>query len=185
MKVKKHTLSDKDILEQSLKKPWLFSVLVEKYEKAFLRKSIGMLHSHEAAEDAVQDTFLKIYKNAHQFTLRPGASFSSWAYKILINNCYDELARRNKARQVEAFDFADLDLFGSTATDTEDGADYSYVHSILLRMPEKLSRFLRLYFFEAKSQKQIALEERMSETAVRSRIHRAKKHFKNLLTQRI
>ncbi len=153
-------------------------MLVDRYQKAFMRKSMKMLGSSEAAEDAVADTFLKIYKNAHQFSERRGASFRSWAYKILTNTCYNELIRRNKARLVETYDFADLDVVGSTESESTDTS--SYVHSVLARMPQSLSRFLKMYFFEDRSQKEIAVQEHMSEVAVRSRIHRAKKTFKDL-----
>jgi RNA polymerase sigma-70 factor (ECF subfamily) len=177
-----HTLSDSEILHQSGDRPWMFSMLVDRYQKAFLRRSVKMLGSSESAEDVVADTFLKIYKNAHQFSERRGASFRSWAYKILMNTCYNELARRNKARVVEAYDFADLDVIGegTSGRDFESDDRRSYVRSVLKIMPKSLSHFLELYFFEDKSQKEIALQENMSEIAVRSRIHRAKQSFKDV-----
>lgn len=178
-KSKQH-ISDGDILHQSLKRPWMFSMLVDKYQKKFLRKSFEMLRSKEASEDAVQETFLKIYKNADKFKEKVGTSFNSWAYKILINTCYDEIERR-KPENLEHMDFADLDQAGFT--EGIDAGIVSYVQSILKRMPTNLSRLLKLYFFEEKSQKEIADEEGMTETAVRSRIHRAKKYFKKIALQ--
>jgi RNA polymerase sigma-70 factor, ECF subfamily len=47
------------------------------------------------AEDAVQDTFLKVYRGLSRF--RGGSSFSTWVYRILVNSCYD-LMRRNRRR---------------------------------------------------------------------------------------
>ncbi len=179
-----HMLSDSEILSQSALRPWMFSLLVDRYQKAFLRRSLKMLGSFDLAEDAVADTFLKIYKNSHQFSEKRGASFKSWAYKILINTCYNELARRTKDKQVDNLDFADLDVAGPASADFAAESDKrdnrSYVQSIMLRMPRSLSRFLELYFFEEKSQKEIAVSEHMSEVAVRSRIHRAKQYFKQL-----
>ena len=173
-------LSDADILRLSSARPWMFGVLVERYQKVFFRKSMKVLHSREAAEDAVQETFLKIYKNGWQFSERPGASFSSWAYKILLNVCWTEIARERR-HHAESFDFADLDTAGSISElDVAQSRDRSYIESILSRMPGGLSRFLRLYFLEDKSQKEIAYAEGLSEVAVRSRIHRAKQVFKNI-----
>ena len=157
-------------------------MLIDKYQKSFLRKSVSILRSKEAAEDAVQDTFLKIYKNAEKFKEKKGANFNSWAYKILTNTCYDEITRKKKENQ-ESFDFADLDVI--MPMQTEDVGTVSYVQSILERMPKNLSYFLKLYFFEDKSQKEIAVSEGMTEVAVRSRIHRAKKYFKNIALQYI
>ena len=185
MKNTTHTISDVDIIRQSLNKPWLFSILVGRYEKAFLRKSMSILHSKEAAEDAVQEVFLKIYKNAQQFSEQPHASFRSWAYKILMNVCYDELARRKRRQQVAGFDFADLDQMGFVDGQTEHTPDYSYIQVVLSRMPFGLARVLQLYFFEEKSQKEIAIQEHISLSAVRSKMHRAKKNFKDILLKTI
>ncbi len=172
--------TDEEILRESIEKPWIFEILVKRYEAAFIRKGLSILHSHESAEDAVQETFLKIYKNAPRFKEEAGAKFSSWGYKILTNTCFDELERQKRHRSV-GLEFHDLDI--SARVEFEIKGDYSYVKSALEKMPENLSRFLKLYFFEEKSQKEIAKEEGMTEVAVRSRIHRAKKYFKNILLQ--
>ena len=57
-------------------------------------KSIArnLLHDVADAEDAVQETFLKIFRGAKTF--RGGAAFSTWAYRVLVNTCYDALRRR-------------------------------------------------------------------------------------------
>ena len=63
-------------------------------------KSIAanLLGSVTDAEDAVQDSFLKIYRGAATF--RGDARFSTWVYRVLVNSCYDML-RRHKRRPVE------------------------------------------------------------------------------------
>jgi len=181
----KSSLSDARILKDSQSYPWMFGVLVDRHQEAFLRKGYHLLRSHDAAEDAVQETFLKIYKYAHKFSERENASFRSWAYKILVNTCYSYAAReaRNSGR-VKAMDLSDLDVSGST--DTMTGKEQvSLVQSILSRLPSKLSRLLTLYFFEEKSYEEIAILEDLSLSAVRSGLHRAKKQFKNLVIKMI
>ena len=56
-------------------------------------KSIAMnlLGRTADAEDAVQEAFLRIFRGAARF--RGGASLSTWAYRILVNCCYDMLRR--------------------------------------------------------------------------------------------
>lgn len=158
----------------------MFGMLVDRYQEAFLRRGAYILGSREAAEDAVQDTFLKIYKYAHKFLEREGASFKSWAYKILTNTCYTHTARMASiSRSVKTMDFAGLDTAGH-----EDmmpiKEEASFVHSILSRLPRNLSRLLALYFFEDKSYEEIAMTENISLSAVRSGLYRARKQFKNL-----
>lgn len=184
MKVKS-PLSDAKILKDSKSHPWMFGMLVDRYQEAFLRKSFYILRSHDAAEDAVQETFLKIYKHAHRFSERRNASFSSWAYKILVNTCYSHSARKTAdSSHVRIMDSADLDVIGST--DTLHGKEQaSLVHSVLSRLPRRLSRLLALYFFEEKSYEEIATLEHLSLSAVRSGLFRAKKQFKNIAVKMV
>ena len=173
-------LSDVQILKDSRNYPWMFGMLVDRYQAAFLRKASYLLRSHDAAEDAVQDTFLKIYKNAHKFTERRGASFNSWAYKILTNTCYSYVSRQVlRAGRVKTVDFNELDVSGDV-DDSRTKEQVSLVRSVLVRLPTNLSRLLSLYFFEEKSYEEIANIEHLSLSAVRSGLHRAKKQFKNM-----
>jgi RNA polymerase sigma-70 factor, ECF subfamily len=60
-------------------------------------KSIAMnlLGNAADAEDAVQETFLKVYRAASGF--RAGSSLSTWMHRILVNTCYD-LMRKGRRR---------------------------------------------------------------------------------------
>lgn len=59
-------------------------------------KSIAMAHLGDRgdAEDAVQETFLKIHRAAASYTGE--ASFATWAFRILVNTCYDALRKRRR-----------------------------------------------------------------------------------------
>lgn len=158
----------------------MFGILIDRYEEAFLRKGIYILRSREDAEDAVQETFLKIYKYTSKFSKRKSASFQSWAYRILVNTCYTHLSRKMKEiARTQMLDFAELDVVNGLDSTKEENRS-SVVQSILRRLPEKLSRLLSLYFLEDKSYAEIADIEHVSISAVRSGLHRAKKQFKEL-----
>jgi RNA polymerase sigma-70 factor (ECF subfamily) len=59
-------------------------------------KSIAWNHlgNRGDAEDAVQETFLKIHRAATTYSGE--ASFSTWAFRILVNTCYDLLRKRRR-----------------------------------------------------------------------------------------
>lgn len=46
------------------------------------------------AEDAVQESFVKIFRGAASF--RGGSRFSTWVYRVLVNSCYDMLRKRRR-----------------------------------------------------------------------------------------
>ncbi|MBI3484016.1 MAG: sigma-70 family RNA polymerase sigma factor [Acidobacteria bacterium] len=75
----------------------------------------GILRRREDVEDVVQQVFIKVYVSIRQFDLR--STFSTWLYKIAVNECYDYLRKKRvrrlvyeadlseeQVRQLEAFD---------------------------------------------------------------------------------
>lgn len=176
--------SDEEILALSVTDPDMFSVLVDRYEEAFLRKANQIItYDAEAARDIVQEAFVKIYLNAAKFKIQEGASFKSWGYKILINTCFTKYKKLKNERvflndldpeiQELVPSKADMDSF-------EQKLDTDYVLSLISKLPVILGRVLRLYSVEGKSQKDIAKLEGISLGAVRARIHRAKKEIKKM-----
>ena len=53
-----------------------------------------LLGSHADAEDAVQETFLKVYRSMRGFEGQ--SSLATWLYRILINCCYDALRKQRR-----------------------------------------------------------------------------------------
>lgn len=182
----KQPLSDAEVLKSSESYPWMFGMLVDRYQKSFIRKASYILRSADTAEDAVQDTFVKIYKHADKFSEQKNASFSSWAYKILTNTCYSYASRKALDKErIRPMDFDALDAASSYSDNSLRSEQASFVQSVLSRLPDNLSRLLTLYFFEEKSYEEIADAERLSLSAVKSRLHRAKKQFKNIAVKMI
>ena len=187
-KMPDNTLSDKEVLKESLRNPRYFAVLVDRYQDAFLRRSLSITRNKEEAEDVVQETFLKIYKNGKRWQERKNASFKSWAYTILRNTCYSHYKRQKQyAMRIVSLDFNQYEFEDDTIPTLEENPDgkRTYVESILSLMPASLAKMLRLYFLEERSQKEIAQIENISLGAVRTRIHRAKNSFRQLNTHGI
>lgn len=176
-------LKDEEILILSREDPAYFSFLVDKYKDPFLKAARGITKSLEEAEDIVQETFVKIYRNAKGFEKRPGIEFKSWAYRILINTSITHYQKLKKERgNMEYLDpvlydspilseYRDLGL----EKDVKEG-----VAKFIDKMPEHLARVLRLYYFEDKSYEQIAGIEKISMPALKMRMFRAKRVFKKI-----
>lgn len=172
-------LSDEEVLAASRADPDLLGILVDRYEDAFLRKAKSIIYSHEDAEEVVQDAFTRIYVYADRYRPQEGASFSSWAYAILTRLCFTRYQKLKKERgrtlelDPEAYErIADAEFF------LEDLTIRNEVLVALARLPEQAARMLRLQFLEGKTQEEIAHLEGSSVAAVKTRVHRAKKLFK-------
>lgn len=75
-----------------------FETLVETYDQGVLRLAGNLLRSEQDAFDIYQETFLRVYKNLHNF--RFDCSFRTWLYRIVTNLCLDHL-RKRKVRKEE------------------------------------------------------------------------------------
>jgi RNA polymerase sigma-70 factor (ECF subfamily) len=173
-------ISDAEILARSRREPELFAVLVKRYEAALLRRARVILRSPEDAEEVVQDTFTKMYLYADKYHPQEGASFSSWMYTILNRVAYTKYAIRRKegGRTAELEPEHYESLPDSRAEFLEDLSIRDEVVNALAKIPETAARLLRLQFIEGKTQEEIAAAENLSIPAVKTRVHRAKKLFK-------
>lgn len=176
------SLKDEEILSLSLKRPHAFEEIIKRYEVAFIRKAESILHNREEAEDIVQEAFTKIYIHAGKFEVQEGASFKSWAYRILINTSftrYQKLKREKGARAViDPEVYEALGDFKSRDFEKQEISDH--VFSVLSKIPEHLRKVLYLHFIEGRSQEEVAKIEGVSVGAVKTRVHRAKKAFKDI-----
>ncbi len=174
--------SDEEILALCVKQPYLFGIILDRYQDAFIRKAEGVLHSREDAEDIVQETFTKIYMNAAKFQIQEGASFKSWGYKILLNTAFTRYQKMKKHRGAvfnpEPEWYEVMPDLKTKQFEKEELKDY--VISVLSRMPDHLGKVLHLHFIEGRPQEEIAKIEGVSVGAIKTRVHRAKKEFKKV-----
>jgi RNA polymerase sigma-70 factor (ECF subfamily) len=80
-----------------------FRFLVERHSRGIFRLAFRMTGNEHDAEDVVQETFLKAYRNLAAFEER--AQFGSWVHRIAANCAYDLL--RARVRRDERLELAD------------------------------------------------------------------------------
>jgi RNA polymerase sigma-70 factor (ECF subfamily) len=180
-----NNLQDEEILLLSVTNPDAFEAIVVRYQQKFLARAAYILGSKEEASDIVQDTFVKIYLNAKRFKYVEGATFKSWAYKILLNTCFTKCKKTKREKmffsRIEEEVMEIIPDRGAMAFE-EERLNRDTVLSLLSKLPVTLSRVMRLHYVEGKSQEDIAKIEKIAHGAVRTRIHRAKKILKDLNT---
>jgi RNA polymerase sigma-70 factor (ECF subfamily) len=130
------------------------------------------------AEDAVQDTFLKVQRSIASF--RGQSSFVTWTYRILINTCYD--ARRSRLRKKEV---ANDDSGETPRPEPRAPGAHPTLRMALERALEKLTRHQRdvflLYEVEGFRHAEIAGMLEMTETASKNTLFQAKKNLRQML----
>lgn len=76
-----------------------FNALVERYQRRVFGVCYGMVRSSDDAQDMVQETFVRAYRNLDRF--EGTASFYTWIYRIAKNVCIDHLRKVQRNRTVD------------------------------------------------------------------------------------
>ncbi len=158
-----------------------FRLLMERWEGAAKRYSYRVFGDYQAAEDAAQEAFVRIYRAAGRY--EPTARFSTYFYTVLGNLCRDRLraTRRRAARGEITEDAFVLDeLVAGPLSDAPDARaeareDRQLVRRVVAELPEKLMRAVSLREFEGLTYQEIAdvMDANLGE--VKTWIHRGRK----------
>jgi RNA polymerase sigma-70 factor (ECF subfamily) len=77
------------------------SLLVERHTRMIYAACYRMLGSKAAAEDAAQETFLRLWRSASRWKPQ-GAKFETWLYRVAMNICIDDLRKRKREAPEDA-----------------------------------------------------------------------------------
>lgn len=174
--------SDSEVLAISLSEPQAFEVLVNRYRREFIRKAFRIVRDKDEAEDIVQDTFVRMYRHARKFKHQEGATFKSWAYKILTNTCFTYCKKRKRRNEfIARADDDMLEAFSLGSVEFEKILDVNQAVNAINKIPSILARMLTLSL-AGKSQEEIAKIEGIPIGTVRTRMHRAKKEVRKVMS---
>jgi RNA polymerase sigma-70 factor (ECF subfamily) len=139
----------------------------------------NLLGSMSDAEDAVQDTFLKIQRSIGSF--RGQSSFATWSFRILINTCYD--ARRSRMRKKEVSQ-NEPEEDAPKPEPRAPGAHPSLklaLERALAKLTQQQRDVFLMYEVEGLRHLEIAEVMEISETASKNTLFQAKKNLRQML----
>ncbi len=164
-------------IDQALRgNPDAFGQLVRAYERPVYNLTFRMLGDPEEAEDAAQETFLRAYTRLA--TYEPSRKFVNWLLSIASHYCIDRLRRRVRAPQVSLEDplppqWLASDQDGPDRTMTEK-QERELVRHVLDMLPPDYRAAIVLRYWYDMSYEEIAATTDSTESAVKSRLHRAR-----------
>lgn len=133
--------------------------------------SYGLLRNEADREDAVQSAIEKAWRKA--VLLRDENKLKPWLTRILINECHSLLRRKQREVPVEEM----------PETGNDETEEPSLLHDAVLSLPNDLRVPIILHYMEGFSVQEIADALRCPKGTVLSRMNRARKHLKLLLTE--
>ena len=160
-----------------------FEALVRAHRPALYRHALRKLSDHAAAEDAVQETFMRAYKSRTRvnddWQLRP------WLHQICANVCIDEANRRRKeSHKTSRWAIVDMPTRGiAPELEKELGldADHSDMTAAILSLPANYQEALSMRYVEELEYDEMAEILNISEENVRARVSRASKAVRVML----
>jgi len=172
-------LQHKTLVEQSKKgdRKAQFA-LYHQYVDAMFQISLRMLNNRADAEDILQESFVKAFKNLKQFKYE--SSFGAWLKKIVINNCINHLKKR-KLNWI-AIEDAQFDVSEETAENNQyQLPKIEQVKETIKQLPDGFRVVLTLYLFEGYDHKEISQILNISESTSKTQYYRAKNKLRQLI----
>ena len=157
-----------------------FTQIVETYQKPIYNLCYRMLGEPTAAEDAAQETFLRVYQNLHRYDT--SRAFGTWILSIAAHYCID-LLRKKKFKMfsmdAENDDGMTFELPDASAPDPETESVKRELHArlhILLKDLDDTDRAaVIMRYWHDFSEKEIAQSLDLTVSAVKSRLHRSRR----------
>ena len=165
-----------------------FDKLFSRYNQRIRSVCTRYVGDGPVAEDLVQDTFFNVLRTLDR--VDTGFNFSAWIHRIAVNLCHDELRRRTRAQQHLAtggdeveeavLRLIDRDRHGHPEAALEIAQLRQLVWDVSKRLPERQRMVLTLRELQGLSYAAIARVMGISESAVETLLHRARKRFKEV-----
>ena len=164
-----------------------FRQLVERHQNAVIGTVAKMLGSASEAEDISQQVFLRIWRNAKRY--RPDAKFTTYLYTITRNLVFNETRRRSRKKEVSAdereeFSQHAIEDSPDRRPDTEllQAELRQAVDAAIAALPESQRMAVVLRRYEQLSYEEIAAVLRLSVSAVKSLLFRARTTLRESLS---
>jgi RNA polymerase sigma-70 factor (ECF subfamily) len=162
-----------------------FGRLVERHQRRIFSLIFHLLRKREVVEDLAQEIFLKAYLAIGKFNFE--SSFATWVGRIAVNHCYDYL-RRERSSKLKYFsemsEEASHRIEESAQSDSGAGSDVEKrtwmketAGTLLERASPDDRMILVLKEMEEFTVEEIAQIMKLTETAVKVRLHRARKRM--------
>ncbi len=155
-----------------------FDELMRRHEDRVFAISLRILRQRDAALDAVQDTFLTVFRKADQF--RGDSAFSTWIYRVTVNTCYDHI-RKAKRRRTDPLPESH-DPIDDAAQEAIDAVDLRPdLTAALAQLSSEFRSAVVLVDVEGLPVAEAAQILEVAEGTIKSRLHRGRRQLAGIL----
>jgi RNA polymerase sigma-70 factor (ECF subfamily) len=169
-----------------------FAEIVSIYKDKLYHLAYRMTGSRQEAEDVVQETFLRVYKNLDRYD--ENQKFSTWIYRIATNLCIDRLRKRRAVYSLDAESSDHEGLDGYAMLPSDDKTPESelllsetqrLIHEAMATLPAKYKSVMVLRYLQDLSLQEISDVLNMPVTTVKTRVHRGREFLRKKLEHKL
>tara|TARA_Y100000385_G_scaffold273218_1_gene314877 strand:+ start:228 stop:794 length:567 start_codon:yes stop_codon:yes gene_type:complete len=162
-----------------------FAVLVERYKNNVFNICVKILRNKEEAEEAAQDTFLKVFEKLNTF--KKEAKFSTWLFRIAYNMSISR-QRKSKAKKLAIDDYF-IDTHSEDELIVKLNLEFieereRKLKSAISKLEGEQQLLLQLYYDKDMSVIDVAKITNLSESNVKVKIYRARQRLFKMMQTR-
>lgn len=167
------SINDNDIIDTLKESPERgFRMLMMKYQEPLYWHIRRLVVSHDDAQDAAQETFVRIYRSFDQY--RGDCSFRSWIYRIATNEALRIISkRRQEVISLESAATGVQFIAGDNYIDYDDKVAVK-LQKAILTLPPKQQLAFNLRYYDELSFEEIARIADSTPTSIKASYHVAK-----------
>lgn len=144
------------------------SLLYDKYGAALYGISLKIVQSEALAEDVLQDSFVKVWKNAASFDEKKGTLFT-WLLNITRNMALDTIksAAYKRSKKIQELDFS---VYDHEDWRVEQKPEHIGLRSAVENLEEKYRLIIDLVYFKGYTQQEVVKHLDIPLGTVKSRV---------------
>lgn len=177
------SLPENELIRQ-LRDPQLreraFAMVMRRFQEPLYWHARKMVKTHDDADDMLQNTFIKAWKNIDRF--RGDAKLKTWLYRIITNECLSFL---NKQKKRQFSDLADLEnnMGHSQAEGASPSGDeiQAKLNAAVDQLPQKQKLVFQMKYYDEMKYQEIADIVGGSVGSLKASFHHAVKKIENFL----
>lgn len=178
-------ISDKEILnllQNDINLEQGFKWLVLKYQERLYSHIRRMVNDHDDANDVIQNTFIKVFKNIKKF--EGNAQLYTWLYRIATNETITFLNKK-KRKATASINDGDLDIINRLSADSyfDEKKAQSKLKSAVDLLPEKQKLVFNMRYFDELSYQEISNILETSVGGLKASYHHAVKKIERFLNE--
>jgi RNA polymerase sigma factor (sigma-70 family) len=158
-----------------------FRILVQQYQEKIYHSVRRMVIIHEDADDIVQNVFIKVWKNLHQF--REDSKLFTWIYRIALNETISFL-NQQKLRSLLVLKHHEVKMLNSIADDHYFEGDeiQRKLQEAIIRLPSRQRMVFNMRYYDEISYEEMSSMLGTSEGALKASYHIASKKIAEYVT---